>query len=363
VKIVFCISSLGSGGAERVLSDLANHYAEEGHMVSLLTLVSSDTPPFYPIDLRINLIQTNKSSKGRASILRRICNVSSSLLGIRRAVKTLKADVVVSFIDLMNVRVLLACWGLGVPVIVSERTDPAHHQLPLKRLSEWLRLKLYPMAHRVVVQTQAAARYFTDTLGKEINIIPNMVKRPENIKNQCRDKITNIVTVGRLSAEKNHKTLIMAFSDWAKQYPVLTLTIYGEGPERGNLEKLITEMALQFKVTLPGATKDIQAALLDADLFVFPSRYEGFPNALCEAMATGLPVVASNCSGNTEVIRDGLDGLLFPVGDRPALTKAVLGLLDNPGQCQALSENAVTIAERYGPEKVYGLWDSLILAK
>jgi glycosyltransferase involved in cell wall biosynthesis len=363
VNIIFCISSLGSGGAERALSDLANHYAKEGHTVSLLTLVSSDTLPFYPVDPRIELIQTNKSSKGKASILRRIGNVSSSLFGIRGIVKRLKADVVVSFIDLMNVRVLLACWGLGVPVIVSERTDPAYHQLPLKTLSEWLRLKLYPIAHRVVVQTQAAAGYFPQTWHQDIKIVPNVVKKPKRRKQSSFDNITTIVTVGRLSPEKNHQALILAFSEWVKQYPDLRLNIYGEGPERNNLQRMIVDLSLEKKISLPGATQDIQEALLAADLFVFPSLYEGFPNALCEAMAIGLPVVASNCSGNAEVIQDGVNGQLFSLSDPDALRESVLKLLQNPSQCKAIAKNAATITERYGPEKVYGLWDSLILAK
>jgi glycosyltransferase involved in cell wall biosynthesis len=362
MNIVFCISSLGSGGAERALSDLANHYVGKGHAVYLLTLVSSDTKPFYPIDSRITLIQTNKSSRGKVSILRRIYNVLRSLFEMRKKIKQLNADVVVSFIDLMNVRALLACCGLGIPVIVSERTDPAYHQLPLKILSEWLRLKLYPYAYRLVVQTKSAANYFPSAWYDKITIIPNVVKRPDKIKKMGSHHIKNIITVGRLSEEKNHKDLILAFYDWIKHYPNLTLKIYGEGSERENLEKLIIDLSLQNNVKLAGVTKDIQAAMFDSDLFVFPSRYEGFPNALCEAMAVGLPVVASNCSGNSEVIEDGFNGVLYPVGDRDELTKSVLGLLNNSKKCQYISENSCKVVECFGEDKVYKFWDSHILS-
>src|SRR5690606_14194702 len=172
-----------------------------------------------------------------------------------------------------------------------------------------------------------------------------------------------LISVGRLSVEKNHRALIIAFSAWVKKYPDIRLMIYGEGPERASLEKIIADLALQDRVMLPGAVQNIQAALLAADLFVFPSRYEGFPNALCEAMAMGLPVVASDCSGNAEVIQDGVNGFLFPVDDMSSLTKIVFRLLENPAECQGIAKNASAIVERYGPEKVYGLWDSLILDK
>ena len=363
MHILFCISSLGSGGAERALSDLANYYVNQGHQVSLLTLVSSNTAPFYSVDSRINLVQTNKASKGKSSIFKRLYNISTSLLGIRKTVTNLKIDKIVTFIDLMNVRVLLACLGLNIPIIVSERTDPAYHQVPLKRVSNWLRLRLYPKAFRVIVQTQAAANYFPKDWGNHVTIIPNVVKKPKNNKLDFlrKDKIQHIISVGRLSQEKNHESLIKVFSDWIKKYPHLRLTIYGEGPERKSLEQLISSLSLSEKVSLPGTVKNIQESLLEGDLFVFPSQYEGFPNALCEAMAVGLPVVASDCSGNAEVVRNGLDGILFPVGDMEALTKAVFDCLDNAEKCDYLSKNAVNIVSRYGSEQVYKKWDNVIL--
>jgi glycosyltransferase involved in cell wall biosynthesis len=361
MHIVFCIASLGPGGAERVLSDLANHYAERGGTVTIITLVSADARPFYPLNPGIQLIQTNKSSKGRPSFFKRCYNISSSLWGLRKTIKRLQPDRVISFIDLMNVRVLLSCLGLRVPVIVSERTDPRHHQFPLKKLSSWLRLKLYPSAYRVVVQTQAAADYFPKSWKEErISIIPNAVKKPECTKNLSGGKIKIIITVGRLSAEKNHHDLIGAFAEWSKVYPDLTLKIYGEGPLRSALEKQVNNLSLQGKVHLPGSIPHIQTALLESDLFVFPSRYEGFPNALCEAMALGLPVVASDCSGNREVIREGVDGRLFPVGKTDILSKIVLELMQDTEQCQRLADNARAIVNRFGSKQVYKNWDTLI---
>src|SRR5690606_29753976 len=107
---------------------------------------------------------------------------------------------------------------------------------------------------------------------------------------------------------KGFGALITAFSEIVLQKPDITLTIYGEGAERQNLESLIRGLNLTASVFLPGTVRDVEGIMYQADLFVFPSHYEGFPNALCEAMAMGLPVIASNCSGNIDIIREGVDG-------------------------------------------------------
>jgi glycosyltransferase involved in cell wall biosynthesis len=260
----------------------------------------------------------------------------------------------------MNVRVLLSCLGLKVPVIVSERTDPSHHKLPLKKISEWLRLKLYPKASKLVVQTKVAAQYFPSDWQESISIIPNAVRKPSVKWINNSNEIKKIISVGRLSKEKNHKELIIAFSEWVKDYPSLVLNIYGEGPEKENLERLILNLGLSCCVKLCGTVNNVQEVLVSSDLFVFPSIYEGFPNALCEALAIGLPVVASDCSGNAEVIEHGIIGLLFRFNDRKSLTKCVLSLLNDKEKVETLSSNASKITDRLSPEVVYSLWDSII---
>ncbi len=172
--------------------------------------------------------------------------------------------------------------------------------------------------------------------------------------------MTHIVTVGRLDPQKDHCTLVRAFAAAVLKHPNLTLTIYGEGKNRPNLESLIQTLGLTQKIKLPGVTSDIKTALLDADLFVFPSKYEGFPNALGEAMGVGLPVIASNCSGNTDLICDGVNGRLFPVGDVKVLTHLILELCDDSKQLNALGQRAREVIERFSEEKVYNLWDQLI---
>ena len=114
---------------------------------------------------------------------------------------------------------------------------------------------------------------------------------------------------------------------------------------------------------MPGVIEDIYPVLAKADLFIFSSRFEGFPNALCEAMAVGVPVVASNCSGNVDVVREGIDGRLFPVGDQEALARVACELIGDFEQRQRLSLHAREIVTRFHPDRIFALWDSVLREK
>lgn len=358
MRLTLVIYSLNAGGAERVLSDLANHWAAFGHDVSMVTLVAPDTEPFYPLSEKIQLIQLDNYYSG-TSILKRIWHIVKRMTALRGTIKNIDPDVVISFIDLTNMTTLIVTRGLGKPVVISERIDPQFYKIP--KFYDWLRFKTYPLCSQLVVQTENVANYFPSEFQKCIRIIPNSVTKAILHKENNKQKITTIITVGRLDTQKDHAILIRAFSRLLKTHPHLTLTIYGEGSERQNLESLITSLNLTNQVHLPGTTHDIGRALAAGDLFIFPSQFEGFPNALCEAMAAGLPVIASNCSGNTDVVRDGIDGRLFPVGDESALIRITQELLNDPTECARLSENAKTICDRFHPDRIYDLWDRVIL--
>ena len=257
----------------------------------------------------------------------------------------------------MNITTLASSLDLKIPIIVCERTHPKYYKIPF--LYNKLRLLFYPKAACVIVQTESTAHYFKNL--KNICVIPNVVLQPTIPKQDVTSFPNHIVSIGRLCPFKGFDTLIKAFSNLHQYYPDLTLTIYGEGDERKNLEKLITSLDLEDKVFLPGTIKNVQESLVKADLFIFPSHYEGFPNALCEAMAVGLPVIASNCSGNIDIVRDGIDGRLFPIGDTEALTKIALDLLQDPNQRMKLAQNAKKICDRFHPDRIFDLWDQAIV--
>jgi GalNAc-alpha-(1->4)-GalNAc-alpha-(1->3)-diNAcBac-PP-undecaprenol alpha-1,4-N-acetyl-D-galactosaminyltransferase len=357
MHLALIISSLNPGGAERVLSDLANHWISQGNKVSFITFATPTTVPFYPLDPKINLIQLDQSQH-TSSPLKRFINSFKRILVLRKTLQQLKPDRIVSFVDITNITALIASIGLKIPIVVSERIDPNFHKIP--SFYEWFRLKVYPLCLKLIVQTTNAATYFPKQFSYFMMVVPNPVRSPTVEKKDYVQHITHIISIGRLDQQKDHKTLIRSFSHLLKTHPDLTLTIYGEGRERPNLETLITSLNLQNKVHLPGTTQNIQEALLNADLFIFPSHYEGFPNALCEAMAVGLPVIASNCSGITDILRDGIDGRLFPIGDENALTKITLELLEDPVQCESLGTHAKEVSTRFSPTRVFAMWDNLL---
>ncbi|HRA43199.1 MAG TPA: glycosyltransferase family 4 protein, partial [Gammaproteobacteria bacterium] len=355
MHVVLVISSLNAGGAERVLSELANVWVSNGCQISLVTFSATTSNPFYPLDPKIFLVQLDKTRVG-FSFLMRLKNIFVRIVSLRRAIQKLNSDVVLSFADVTNITTLIATIGLKTPVLVSERTHPAYHQLP--KFYQKLRQIFYPIAASVIVQTNSAAAYFNTNRFKNIKIIPNAVLRPiqSKVANTSSSVVKNIVSVGRLHPVKNFEMLIKILPELLKKSPHLILTIYGEGSERLNLEHLIHSLGLHDKVSLPGTIQNIQDALIKSDLFIFPSQYEGFPNALCEAMAVGLPVIASDCSGNIDIVRDGIDGRLFPVGDMQTLTKITLELLEDGLQRQRLAEHAKEICDRFEPDRIFKLW-------
>lgn len=355
MHLTLIISSLNAGGAERVLSDLANYWVSKEHQVTLVTLNSPHTKPFYSLDSNIHLVQLNQS-QNESSFLKRLWNIFRRIFCLRITLKTLNPDVVISFVDMMNLTTLLASTGLKFPVIVAERTHPAYHKLPL--LYQQLRAIFYPKAYRTVVQTQSATDYFKNL--RNLAVIPNAVKEPSLKKTTVLDKAQHIISVGRLCPVKGFDNLIYAFARLHSHYPNLRLTIYGEGAERDNLQTLINSLKLQEKVLLPGVIQDIHQKLAAADLFVLPSLYEGFPNALCEAMSVGLPVIASNCSGNIDIVRDSTNGRLFPVGDVIKLTALIEELINDSDQRKRLGEEAQTISEKFQPKHVFHLWDKAV---
>jgi GalNAc-alpha-(1->4)-GalNAc-alpha-(1->3)-diNAcBac-PP-undecaprenol alpha-1,4-N-acetyl-D-galactosaminyltransferase len=360
MHLALIISSLQTGGAERVLSELANAWSVKGYQISLITLSAEDEKSIYPLNSRVQLFPLNQASSHHTSLLERLKRIARRIFILRKTLKSLKPDAIISFVDVMNITTILATRFLEIPVLVSERTHPAYHKLAY--FYKILRRLTYPYADKVISQTDTASNYFsTLPLSKKV-VIPNSVNKP--VRQKKHDDIIkpvhHIVSVGRLCPNKGLQILIRAFSKVLTQNPNLKLTIYGEGEMRANLEQLIKELDVANAVFLPGVIQDIQTALIDADLFAFPSYYEGFPNALCEALAIGLPVIASNCSGTIDIIQDGVGGRLFPVGDVNALTDLLQELITDISQRVMLSEKAQHVIERFSHTSVMKRWEDVL---
>lgn len=285
---------------------------------------------------------------------------------LRHALAREEPDAVISFIAETNVLVLLASVGLPFPVIVSERVDPGYHRIP----TPWsvLRSLLYPRAAAVVVQGARILESLPPAVRRRARVIPNPVAPPDAGANpdasrgaDAPGRRKRIVGLGRLARQKGFDLLVRAFAKVAPRFPDWELVIWGEGTERSALEALARSFDLAERVALPGLTRDPFREYAAAELFVLPSRYEGFPNALAEAMACGRPVIAADCrSGPAEIVRHGIDGLLVPPDDVKALADALTRLMGDAALRARLARNAVDVTRRFGVERIVGQWDDLL---
>lgn len=357
-RLVLFHSSLVAGGAERVLSMMASYWCARGHEITLLTTAGTDHD-FYPIDPRVNRVGLGllKPSSGLgdavASNARRVARLRAAFVHAR-------PDAVISFSDRNNVLSVLAAARTGIPVILSERNDPAH--LPLGAPWRLLRRVTYPRAAAVVVQTERVAAWARGVVPRaKVSVIPNPVSKPAVVARGSAAGFKTVLAVGRLEQQKGFDLLIEAFASCAAAHREWRLVIAGDGSRRTALEDQIADRALQERISLPGTVANISSLFRAAELFVLSSRFEGFPNVLLEAMAHGVPVVAFDCpSGPSEIVRSGLDGLLVPPADGAALASAMSKMMSDAGLRASLATAAVDVTERFGIEPVMARWDDVI---
>jgi glycosyltransferase involved in cell wall biosynthesis len=373
--------AITSGGAERVLTILANAWAAKGWNVTLVTLDDGSVPPFYPLDPclhHVTLSVSRQSYAGKAlsasaangsflswllkSKMATLWNMFRRALLVRRGLVGLGPDLVISFIDQVNILALISLRGTGIPVIISERIDPTHHRIGW--IWEALRVLTYPWADRLVVQGESIRLQFHGRVRRRTRVIPNPVPCPPVLW-EARDlevKAPILVAVGRLVPQKGFDLLLTAFARLSGRHPEWKLMIWGEGPERNSLEELRNDLGLKGQVSLPGNHTNIYQALVQSDLFVLSSRFEGFPNALCEAMAVGLPVVSFDCpSGPAQIIRSGQDGLLVPQGNVEELEHALDQLMSNESLRRTMGLEALEVVQRFSLENILEQWEHCIL--
>ena len=362
MKIVFVISSMGSGGAERVISNMANYWAGNSWSVTLITLEEKNKY-FYNLDKRISkvaLCLVGQSTSTPDAVINNIRRI----LALRSAIKFSRPDAVISFMDRTNVLTIMATLFTGTPVIISERTNPNYHDIGKgwKALRRWL----YKKADALVVQTQDVLQWAINTVGKEkAFVIPNCISlylnnNPNNKGKQFRHPF--ILAMGRLTPEKGFDLLVSAFAKICLNHPEWLLVILGEGNERLLLEAKVKELGIEDRVYLLGTHPNPVEIMTQAKIFVLSSRYEGFPNALLEAMASGLPVISFDCpSGPREIIRHEIDGILVPPEDVFALAAAMNDLIINPEKRERLASRAIDIVDRFAEDCVMSKWENLVL--
>jgi len=343
------------------MSGIGNYWAANGQEVTLVTL-DSEATDFYSLSPEVTRVTLGLMTPS-AHLTDTLRKNLRRLKRLRQEIRDSRPDVVISFMDIPNVLTVLATLYTNIPVIVSQRVNARLNHLGRGR--EALRRLVYPWASAVVLQTEDTRCWALGFLPKEaVCTIPNPIAPPAYEPDGASNPFHaahNIIAMGRLNPQKGFDLLIRAFAQCTAKHPDLSLVILGEGEERGRLERLADELGIADRVSMPGVIKEPIKLLSQADLFVLSSRYEGFPNALLEAMSCGLPAVSFDCpSGPGEIIRNGVDGILVPPEDVGALAAAMDRLVSDEVERRQLASRAVEVTERFGVEKVMGMWEALI---
>lgn len=352
MRVTFVLPDLGLGGTQRVTLTLAAEWRRLGWAVSIVTICPG--PPVFALPEGVDWhplpdIPPGRPVRGNLARFRQL----------RRILDSLSPEVVVSMLPTANVLALMA--GIGRPwrTVVAERAHPT--LAPISRPWAVLRRLLYPLAHAVVMQTNAAKR----ALGRgnrHVVVIPNPVA-PARAVAKPRDDLPRpyILAVGRLTEQKRFDNLIDAFALMAERVPAYHLVIAGSGEAKAELEAQVQRLGLAGRVHLVGFVPDVATLYSAADLFVLSSRYEGFPNALCEAMAAGVPVISTDCeSGPSDIVRPGVDGVLVPVGDIAAMADAIAAMAADDDKRRAMGLRGREIADRFGLKTILAKWSRVL---
>ncbi len=354
--ICFYIGSLHKGGAERVFVNLAGYFQEKGYQVTMVTQYQFPAAEEYALPPGVRRVLSDLTEAELSNS--RIVNFCRRVSKLRRIWKREKPNLVLSCIGKNNFMTVVTTMFTKTKAVVSV-VGEAKEEYP-GRLMRLLANLLFPLAGGIILQTERSRYFFHRIVQKRAVILPNSLN-PDFIRPRYEGKREErIVSVGRMDANKNHEMMIRAFAALAERYPAYTLTIYGEGELRGHLEALAAELGVADRVFLPGVIPDVARQTRRAALFLLTSYSEGVSNALIEALAGGLPVIATDVpsGGTVELITDGMNGLIIPAGDGKALEQAMDRVLGDPDFGDRLGREAVKIQERLAPERVNGLWQA-----
>jgi glycosyltransferase involved in cell wall biosynthesis len=296
--------------------------------------------------------------------MQKIKIVSSAVKGINIYMKTViekRPDIVLSFLTYTNLLALICqrTFFRKIPLIVSERNDPCVRKSKAQRkIVDWL----YPKADCIVCQGNRVEDYF-----KSINqnartcIIPNPINSECICREEPEQRQKKIIAVGRLSQQKNYDLLIDSFYKFNQQNDEYVVEIYGQGPEEGHLLEKIASLGLEEKIHLMGTIKNVMKRTYQASLYVMSSNFEGFPNALLEAMASGLPAICTDYPTGTvhDLIINGVNGYIVPMNNREKMIAAIHSILDDSMTVDRMGNEAKKVNERFEVKEIVEQWEAL----
>jgi glycosyltransferase involved in cell wall biosynthesis len=364
MRITLIVNSLAGGGAERAVVLLAEGFLKRGYKVSVITIYTKEED-FYELSVGIERICIGIVGYS-SSIFQALLNNIRRLSALRKSIKKLDPDLILTFTEKINISTLIALLGTQYPIIINEQNNPQLNYVG--RLWNQLRWLVYPLAKKLVTPSQGVSDCFPWIPARKKAVIYNPLvpiittQEPIQLSFNFNQSKNWIVAMGRLTYQKNFEMLLSAFAKIADRHPQWQLLIIGEGELRKKLENLRGELNLQDRVLLPGALKNPFPVLKQAKFFVLSSHYEGFGNVLIEALACGLPVISTNCpSGPSEIVRDEIDGILIDNENIHALTEAMDSLISDEIKRQNLAARAREGASRFTLEKVIDMWEKLFI--
>lgn len=348
-KIIISGSSFGSGGAERVMANLS--YILPDHFDEVIIVLWRKQEVFYISDPRAKVLWLEDEA-GRGEY--------RQLMWFRNFVKQERPNLILSFLEPFNLRVLLSTIGLKTKVVVAERNDP--RVMNGSRLMDLIEKSFYRRAAGILVQTKTIAEFFDGNLRDKTTIIYNPVSiDAENVGLALKtSKEKRIVCVARLMPQKKHELLIQSFRCFLQNHSGYFLDLYGEGPLEDSLRDSIIKEGLEDSVFIRGAKKNIHQEIASAQMFVLVSDREGMSNAMIEAMCLGLPCICTKVSGAIDLIESGENGILVDIGNVDQVVSAMTEISDRPELAEKIGENATKLYNRLNPQKIYSEWLSYI---
>ena len=353
------------GGAQRVVSNLCSGWVRVGWDVHLI-VVSGDYPTFpIPAEVKQHRLAARHKRRGLLGVWDNWQHVRA----LGRVVTAEGLDAVLAVSAVANIHLAQADLPERVVRVGSEHSYPAHFPLPLYK--EWFRRCAYPRLDAIVTPTSEAAEYLGQAYPRARTLgIPNWLTWPlpkgdgSASAAMGRTGRKTFIACGRFDKLKGFARLIMMFDGLKQRLPDWDLVIVGDGEDRALLEAQVDQAKIRDRVFFPGWVADMDSVFRSGDLFVFPSVSEGFALVLAEAMACGLPCISYDCKvGPAEIIRDGVDGVLVPVGDETAFSDAMLRLAMDDPERRRLAEKGPAILERLSEAAIQPLWQKVLSSK
>lgn len=341
----------GAGGAERQIILLSNQLAKRGLDVTLCIL--SEYKSKYKIDKTVNIADLTGVEGGRLTIWKRF-------KAFRKFVIEQHPDVIVNY----NLQSAYFC--LAIPkkargkIVYAERGDP--YDSEYSGLLGIIRDITVKRMNGLVFQSEGARDFFDESVKKKSVVIHNSVNIPQEKYPILAEREKKIVNVGRLHPQKNQKLLINAFAKVSKTFPDYVLEIYGDGPLHDELQQQINSLQIGDKVHIKASRTDIWDCIYRASMFVLTSDYEGMPNALMEAMALGLPCIATNCrpGGARTLIEDGVNGFVVPLKDLKGLVDKMVYMLSHSDEAENMAQNARKLQETHSDKAIFDQWNNYL---